>query len=479
MATAVETPVRLRGRSDDPRVTGCHVCMVVHSLYPEDPRVRREARAAVDRGHTVDIICMREPGQAKSETIGGVHVRRLPVRHLSGAGAGRMIREYLTFAALATLVLIPAAVRRRYDVVHVNNPPDFLIVAGLLPRVFGSRVILDIHDLSSHMFTSRFSGPVARFASWLLDQVELWATHVAHVVVTVHEPYRRELIAHGVLPEKLVVVMNVIDPAEQRPPRHEYARPRQPASVFTVAYAGTIAPWYGVELIVDAMALLDGELANARAVIFGGGDALDAVRARAEAKRVASRVEFAGWLQSSELLQQLDHASCGVIPNLPTELNRFALSTKLFEYIELGLPAVVARLETLSAHFCEDEVTFFTPGDAASLATALRSVAAQRREAEAKVQRARARVAREYSWEANSTRYVAAITGQGLPYRYGEASSWPRQTRTRTRPPTRAPGWEQVGSVDQLSQAGNDFARVSRGGRTNRASRRRTPAMHR
>jgi glycosyltransferase involved in cell wall biosynthesis len=419
MASAVEAPVGVRGQAEDQGITGHHICMVLHSLYPADPRVRRQAKAAVAGGHTVDIICMREPGQPRSETLGGVRVRRLPVQHLPGAGLARTLCEYLTFATLATLVLIPPAVRRRYHVVHVNNPPDFLIVAGLLPRLFGSRLILDIHDLSSHMFRSRFSGRVARFASRLLDRVELWATRVAHVVVTVHEPYRRELIAHGVRPEKLMVVMNVIDPEERRPTQHRYARRRVTADRFTVAYAGTIAPWYGVELLIDAMALLNSELSDARALIFGGGDALDAVRARAEAKGVTSRVEFSGrWLQSAELLQQLGRASCGVVPNLPTELNRFALSTKLFEYIELGLPAVVARLETLEAHFSDDEVTFFEPGDAASLAAALRWVAACRGEAEAKAQRARARVGREYSWAANSARYLAAITGDRLPYRY-------------------------------------------------------------
>jgi glycosyltransferase involved in cell wall biosynthesis len=331
----------------------------------------------------------------------------------------RILSEYLTFTILAALVLIPPALRRRYNVIHVHNPPDFLIVAGLLPRLFGSRLILDIHDLSSHMFRSRFSGPGVRYASWLLDVVELWATRAAHVVITVHEPYRQELIAHGVRSEKVIVVMNVIEPTEPESTYHQRAGRSLPADTFTVGYAGTIAPWYGVELIIDAMALLASEFSDARALILGGGDALDAVRARADAEGVTSRVDFSDrWLEHGELLQQLGHASCGVIPNLPTELNRFALSTKLFEYIELGLPAVVAKLETLEAHFSDDEVTFFEPKDAASLAAALRWVAAHPAEAEAKAQRARDRVAREYSWAANRARYLAATTGERVPARH-------------------------------------------------------------
>lgn len=428
MAAALEAPVRPRDEEAQLRpgrqhITGRRICMVVHSLYPEDPRVRREAKAAVDGGHAVDIICLRAPGQPKSETVRAVRVRRLPVQHLPGAGPRRLFVEYLTFTALATLVLIPSALRRRYGVIHVHNPPDFLIVAGLIPRLFGSRLILDIHDLSSHMFRSRFSGRAARCATWLLDLVELWATRAAHVVMTVHEPYRRELIAHGVRPGKLIVVMNVIERTEPQPPRRQSPRLPGDAGTFTLAYAGTIAPWYGVDLIIDALAILASELSGVRAVIFGAGDALAAARALAAAKGVTRRVEFSGrWLDPDDLLDQLGQANCGVIPNLPTELNRFALSTKLFEYIELGLPAVVSGLETLKAHFNHEEVTFFEPGDARSLAAALRWVAVHPVQAETKTRRARARVARQYSWAASRARYLAALTGDERPDLSGVSS---------------------------------------------------------
>ena len=128
--------------------------------------------------------------------------------------------------------------------------------------------------------------------------------------------------------------------------------------------------------------------------------------------REASLIESdfsGGWAPAEQTLARLLHASCGVIPNLPTELNRYALSTKLFEYIALDLPAVIARLETLENHFNEQEVTFFTPGDSSSLAAALKWVATHPREANAKANRARARVALQYSWSTNRDRYLAAV----------------------------------------------------------------------
>jgi len=63
------------------------------------------------------------------------------------------------------------------------------------------------------------------------------------------------------------------------------------------------------------------------------------------------------------VLTRIAGASVGVVPNLPSRLNRFALSTKLFEYVVLGIPAVVSDLPTLQRYFSPEEVVFFRAGD--------------------------------------------------------------------------------------------------------------------
>lgn len=386
------------------------LCMVVHSDYPADGRVRREARAALEAGYAVDVISVRGEGEPAHEVVDGIGVRRLPLRHVSGEGAGRMLFEYFTFALLATIMLVPAAVKRRYTVVQVHNPPDFLLVAGLLPHLFGSTLLLDVHDLSSHMFGARFSGPLSGVISRCLVQLERLAGAMADGVITVHEPYRRELINHGVAPRKISVVMNVPDEAVLDAAKRKTAG-RDP-STFIVAYHGTISGWYGLDLVLDALTELRSEVPSARAILLGDGDARVELQERARRLGLAEYVEFsAGWVPEEQALARAAGASCGVIPNRPTELNRFALSTKLFEYLALGLPVVVAGLETLTAHFGPDEVTFFAPGDASSLARALIWVALHPQEAAVKTERARERIEHDYSWTASRESYLGTLPG--------------------------------------------------------------------
>ena len=63
------------------------------------------------------------------------------------------------------------------------------------------------------------------------------------------------------------------------------------------------------------------------------------VRHLAERLGVTDRVALSdGFIPQAEVMSQVRSASVGVIPNLPTPLNRFALSTKLFEYISPRRP---------------------------------------------------------------------------------------------------------------------------------------------
>src|SRR5215471_14634434 len=106
------------------------LCMVVHGPYPVgEPRVARETRAALDAEWEVDVVAMRRHGELPSETVAGADVHRLPLEHTRGAGVTRLAAEYAGFAALASARVARLARTRRYSVVQVHAPPDFLVAS--------------------------------------------------------------------------------------------------------------------------------------------------------------------------------------------------------------------------------------------------------------------------------------------------------------------------------------------------------------
>lgn len=409
----------LRGREQDETSEdgpGPRICMVVHSRYPHDPRVARATRMAHEAGFRVEVVCLREHGRPMREVVDGVAVQRLPLSHRRGVGPLWLALEYAAFTLLATVAVALRGGREGYDVVHVHNPPDFLVLAALLPRMRGARVLLDIHDLSPLMFDARFrfgGSTLLRF----ITAVERAACAFADGVVTVHEPYREELASHGVDPQKITIVMNTPDERLIQAARERAAArgPRSDGS-WKAVYHGTITEWYGVPLLVRATALVAEAIPRLHVEVIGEGDDLPQARAVAEDLGLAERVSFTGrYLPIDEVLDRVASADCGTVPNLTSALNSLTLSSKLLEYVALEVPVVVARLRTLAHHFGEEEVTFFAPDDAQSFADALRWVAEHPDEARAKAARALRR-ASAYRWQENRDRYVAllrSLTGRG------------------------------------------------------------------
>jgi glycosyltransferase involved in cell wall biosynthesis len=384
--------------------------MVVHAAFPPDPRVEREVAVAVAEGHDVEVVALHAADKPAREVVHGASVTRLPIARRRGGGAARVVWEYLGFTLLASLCVAARTMRRRYGVVHINNPPDFLIVAAVVPKLLGARVILDVHDFSWEIFSQRFEGRKAAVLKRPLRLIEKLASRFADHVITVHEPYRRALIERGVAPAKISVVMNSVDetllPTTPAEPRSEG---------FRVVYHGTVTPHYGVDLLVEAASRAVDDVRDLRLEIYGSGDAVPMVRARAQALGMAERTALSGrYVPHAEILRLVGSASVGVIPNLPIRLNEHALPTKLFEYVALGVPVVCADLPTLREHFSDEEILFYRAGDAQALAAALVTVAGDQAGATARAAAARRRY-QAYRWPISAERYALVLAGAPGP----------------------------------------------------------------
>ena len=107
---------------------------------------------------------------------------------------------------------LPCTIETRYDLaVHVHNLPDFLVLAGLVPRLAGRKVVLDVHDSIPETFATKFSGSSTLWKVLCLE--ERLSTLLAHRVICVNDPQRDTLVGRGISASKTFVSMNVPDPA--------------------------------------------------------------------------------------------------------------------------------------------------------------------------------------------------------------------------------------------------------------------------
>ena len=120
------------------------VCIVKHGYFP-DSHVRRNAEALVADGFDVHIVCLRRPSQPGLERVNGITVHRQPMRRVRGSAA-RYLVQYGVFTALACLSVARLHLRRRLTVVEIDNMPDLLVLAAVIPRLSGARVVHYVMD---------------------------------------------------------------------------------------------------------------------------------------------------------------------------------------------------------------------------------------------------------------------------------------------------------------------------------------------
>jgi glycosyltransferase involved in cell wall biosynthesis len=380
------------------------VLFLVHSEYPiGEPRVRRQADAARDAGWSPTVLALHSDRAPEQESVDGVRVIRTRVARKRDMSMPGLLREYLGFelAAFAYCASAP-----RYDVVVVANPPDFLIAATLPQRIRGSCVILDVHDLMTDLFADRTDAEGGSLRLRILSWLELRSWLHASTVMTVHEPYRAEIAARSGGRVDPIVVMNSADPRFFRP------RSTAPTGVFTVGYHGSIMLRYGVTDLVGAFGILHEEYPDTRLVILGSGDAVEEVTDAVLNLGIENVAEVSGrMLPVEEVADRVPSFSVGVVPNRSGGLNRFALSTKLFEYVAIGVPVVCAGLETLRDHFDDDELLFYDPGDPRDLPRKLLWAYRHQDEMLERAHRTRERYVACYGWEAGRRAFLEALQG--------------------------------------------------------------------
>lgn len=389
-----------------PRAAMRH-CMVVHSDYPlGETRVQREAQALTDRGISVDIICLREGDQPRVEQVAGATVYRLPVRRDKRRGPLAQMLEYLAFLALAFLKLTGLHLRDRYHVVQVHNLPDFLVFAALVPKLTGSRVILDLHDLMPEFFAARFGSSPASLPARVVRLQERLSCRFADHVITVSEHWRQSLIARGVPARKCSVLMNVADTRIFTP---RSAPPRPPEDGrFRLIYHGTITYRYGLDVLLQAARLARRDVPGLEVTIVGAGEYVDTLRRMVEELELREHVRIGDVVPAEQLPTLICGADVGVVPYRSDIFTDELLPTKLMEYAALGVPAVASRTTAIASCFDETMVQFCAPGDADDLARCIVSLHRDRRRL-AQLAAGIRKFNDRYNWPSQAAGYVRLV----------------------------------------------------------------------
>jgi glycosyltransferase involved in cell wall biosynthesis len=335
---------------------GCHV------------RILEEARVLHRLGHQV-VVCTYRNGQ----DVAGLDIRRtlsIPFRRHYEVGSSP---HKIAFDMLLFWKVLATALRWRPDVIHGHLHEGALL--GLaVGRLLGIPLVFDFQgSMTSEMIDHRFLDRGSVFYRplyWLETRID----RAARAVITSSQHALQLLITEfGCRPERVHTVGDCVD-AEAFYPVSEDERTvldQRRASLGippgrqVVVYLGLLAPYQGIDLLLQAVAELQRRSDNVHFLIMGY-PAVEHYQGLAHQMGVADHTTFTGRVPYQQARSFLALGDVAVAPKLSDTEG----SGKILNYMAMGLPTV-AFDTPVSREYLGDEGIFAARGDPIALAQGL------------------------------------------------------------------------------------------------------------
>lgn len=206
----------------------------------------------------------------------------------------------------------------------------------------------------------------------LAQAVERFLLKSADCVVAVCDQVRDHV--HSIAPDTLVeVIPNGVNLERfDKEPSTDW-RPRlsnHPDSGMSVGFVGSLKPWHGVEILIEAVSIASAESSNlSLAVIGGSGKQLSALTENSRLS--ASNVKFIGTVPHESIPDILSSLDVVVAPY--PDLNDFYFSPlKVYEYMAAGKAIVASSIGQIRQILTDGvNALLVPPGDKRALADAL------------------------------------------------------------------------------------------------------------
>jgi glycosyltransferase involved in cell wall biosynthesis len=342
------------------------ICMVAYTYYLHDARVSREARSLIKNGFEVDCLCLRSKGQLKFEKIDGVNLYRLPLSKYRGSSKVMYLLAYLWFFVLSFFAVTKFYFKRQYQVIQYHTLPDFIIFSGIIPRVLGAKLVLDMHEVTPEFYMSKFGFGMSHIFVRVLKLLEKISVSFAHAVIVINDPIKHLLLKRCKSKSDMTVIMNTADDSI-----FVSDRPKQTNgdNGFISMYHGTLTDLYGVDIAIRAISKLKDEIPDLQFRIFGSEAETGHLKKLANELGVSRNVAFMGRVKMEAIPGYIEEADVGIVPIVKDGYIDLSFSNKLAEYVSMKTPAVATRLSSTLEYFSDDAISFFESRNEDSLAS--------------------------------------------------------------------------------------------------------------
>ena len=362
--------------------------------------VRCLAEELAKDGNAVDLLVFHEGSPVELNGVTLHRTARIPGVHgiKPGFSLKKLLYDGLLFCKSVALIR-----RKNYHLVHAVEEAAFM---GLFIHLFFDiPFVYDMDSLLSLQLTEKFPFlcPLAGIMEWCEKKVMRRSKGILAVCQSL------EAKAKSLAPQVPVVRLEDFSLLERSATITEDLRQNHRIAGCLFMYVGNLEQYQGIDLLLDAFALLDNERGQASLVIIGGSDKdIDLYRSRTGQLGISEQVFFLGPRPVEHLCQYLTQADVLVSPRI--QGNNTPM--KIYSYLDSGRPVLATRMDT-HTQVLDEEIALLADPVPQAFAQGMAALQADSRLRGQLARAASDRVCQRYSREAFSLKlrqFYADIT---------------------------------------------------------------------
>ncbi|WP_084469570.1 glycosyltransferase family 4 protein [Jiangella gansuensis] len=377
--------------------------------------VHRLTEGLIADGHDVAVVTQSHPDLPEEHDDNGVRV----LRAQPDPPAGERGEDLVPWVLSLNTSMMRAAHRltREWvpDVVHAHDWVD--AHAGInIARAIDAPLVATVHATEAGLWDGWLSTPLSRAR----HDIEAWLVAEATRTIVCSEAMRVEAAAaFDVAPEDLTVILNAVDQPAWRTTAEARRATRErfgiPPKTPLMVFGGRLEWEKGVDVCIEALALVRQRHHDARLVLAGAGSQEVNLRRLAQRLQIDHVVQFAGRLDQPELASLFGTADVALVPSSYEPFGIVAL-----EACAAGTPVIAGDSGGLR-EVVEHDVTglLVPPRDPGDLAAAALRLLDEPGLSQRLVRAAHQRISREFVWTAVAREtekvYTAAVADPRPP----------------------------------------------------------------
>ncbi len=368
--------------------------------------MREMVKAFRKLGHEVSLLIMGGTEWIEGKTNPGQSSIKTTIRNVMPSKIWETLKDYdlLRFDKKAQIMVEDRI--KEFEPDFIFERANYIQLSGLnaakkygIPHFyeFNSPFIDQRKDLQGDAFTI---GKAEK-----IEKQQLAETDCSFVVSsTLKNFFVKE---YGIAEGKMKVLPNAIDPDKikrtdalaQRNLREKLNLSEKDT---VVGFVGSIFPWHGVDILINAFKRLAGDKENLKLLVVGSGDILSKLKEQANQDGFSEKIIFTGRVQHEEVFPLIELMDITVLP----KSHWYGSPVKLFEYGALEKPIIATNNGPVNDIMVNGKDGLLIDENADALQSALKEMIGNLEHGKVMAKSFHQKILSNHTWQKNAERVI-------------------------------------------------------------------------